>query len=109
MRTYTLPLVCVTVAVYLTLTFTPAACLASHHATSSTTHHHAGSLIHSSTFCVWACQANQPVDSPSVSPGTPLLMLAVLVPSTGAIRSPLFLTSLAHSRAPPHSYAQVSI
>lgn len=104
MKKWTIPVALATAAVYLTLSFSAAACLFSHQSTSqntpSSTHHHTGSPVHSS-LCAWACQANQPVDGPSAAPDSQPLALAVLFLLVGSIRPSLFLTALAQSRAPP--------
>lgn len=100
MKRWTIPLALATAAVYLTLSFSAAACLFSHQTTSRTTHHHTDSPVHSS-LCAWACQANQSVDGPSAAPDSQPLNLAALLLLVGAIRPSPFFTSLAHSRAPP--------
>ena len=100
MKKWTFPLALATVAVYLTLSVSAAACLFAHQTTSSTTHHHTGSPVHSS-LCAWACQANQPADGLSAAPDSQPLALAALLLLVASLRPSLFLTSLARSRAPP--------
>jgi hypothetical protein len=102
MKRWTLPLALVTAAVYLTLSFSAAACLFAHQAQPGSTHHHTGGATHS-LLCAWACQANQPADGPSAAPDSQPLALAALFLLVGVIRPSLFLTSLARSRAPPRS------
>jgi len=101
MKKWTLPLALATVVVYLTLSVNAAACLFTHEAQSRSTHHHnSGGATHS-LLCAWACQANQPVDGPSAAPSSQSLVLAALCLLLASIRPALFLTALAHSRAPP--------
>ena len=100
MKRWTIPLALATVVVYLTLSFSAAACLFTHQAQPRSTHHHSGGATHS-LLCAWACQANQPVDGPSTVPDSQPLALAALLLLVGAIRPSLFLTYLAPSRAPP--------
>lgn len=100
MKRWTLPLALATVVVYLTLSFSAAACLFTHQAQPRSTHHHSGGATHS-LLCAWACQANQPVDGPSAAPDSQPLALAALLLLASAIRPSLCLTALAQSRAPP--------
>ena len=100
MKRWTLPLALATVVVYLTLSFSAAACLFTHQAQPRSTHHHTGGATHS-PLCAWACQANQPVDGPSAAPDSQPLALAALFLLASAIRPSLCLTALAQSRAPP--------
>ena len=97
---FSCPLALATVVVYLTLSFSAAACLFTHQAQPRSTHHHTGGGTHS-LLCAWACQANQPVDGPSTAPDSQPLALATLFLSVASIRPSLFLTYLAQSRAPP--------
>ena len=100
MKRWTLPLALATAAVYLTLSFSAAACLFTHQAQPRSTHHHSGGATHS-LLCAWACQANQPADGPFAAPDSQPLALAALFLSVASIRPSLFLTYLAQSRAPP--------
>lgn len=100
MKRWTLPLALATAAVYLTLSFSAAACLFTHQAQPRSTHHHTGGATHS-LLCAWGCQANQPADGPSAAPDSQPLALATLLLVVGAIRLSLFLMSPAQSRAPP--------
>lgn len=100
MKRWTLPLALATVVVYLTLSFSAAACLFTHQAQPRSAHHHSGGATHS-LLCAWACQANQPVDGPSAAPDSQPLALAALLLLASAIRPSLCLTALAQSRAPP--------
>lgn len=102
MKKWTLPLALATVVVYLTLSVSAAACLFTHQAQPRSTHHHSNSsgATHS-LLCAWACQANQPVDSPSAAPDSQPLALAALFLLVRSIRPSLCLTALAQSRAPP--------
>jgi hypothetical protein len=100
MKRWTLPLAFATAAVYLTLSFSAAACLFTHQAQPRSTHHHSGGATHS-LLCAWACQANQPADAPSAAPDSQPLALATLLVLAASIRPSLFVPYLAQSRAPP--------
>ncbi|MEK7761185.1 MAG: hypothetical protein AAB433_06375 [Nitrospirota bacterium] len=100
MKRWTLPLALATAAVYLTLSFSAAACLFTHQAQPRSTHHHSGGATHS-LLCAWACQANQPADGPFAAPDSQPLALAALFLSVASMGPSLFLTYLAQSRAPP--------
>ncbi|SPP63738.1 hypothetical protein [Nitrospira lenta] len=100
MKKWTLPLALATVAVYLTLSFSAAACLLTHQAYPSAPHHHGDGAAHS-LLCAWACQVNQPVDGLSAAPELQPLALAVFVLVVASIRSSLFFPYFSPSRAPP--------
>lgn len=100
MKKWTLPLALATVVVYLTLSFSAAACLFTHQAQPRSTHHHSGGVTHS-PLCAWACQANQPVDGPSAAPDSQPLALAALMLLVASLRPSLVFLYLAQSRAPP--------
>lgn len=100
MKKWTLSLALATAAVYLVLAVSAAACLFTHQAQPRSTHHHTGGATHS-LLCAWACQANQPVEGPSVTPHSQPLAVVVLLLLVSAVRPVSCFTCLASSRAPP--------
>lgn len=91
------------VAVYLAMAVFSAVCAIEHDPASPAGHHPPhGSSAHTS-FCAWACQANQTIDLlSSVPQGQPLSLIAVLFSMESP--APLLLSQhAASSRAPPQS------